>query len=552
MPINPLQIPQSNINNTVDPSMWASLGNLGNVYQAAQDKQKLQSTLAALGDDPKLNQQLLLGSGVPSLAQLGLSLQEKGVEQGREDKRYAITDKRAEEALAIQQHQDARAQATADQADEDRANAAKIVAAFTAAGQTPPPAAVAAAAPAFPAALPGAQPAPQAAPIAPSPAVPAPAAPAAPSAFSATPIVPGGLQPGPATPAPAIPVKAEGDDGELPGWVQSAQAAPPATSLVGRMANNLTSPSPAAAAGISREQLAAAYANPITRPLATAFLQKQFSPGEWKYENVDGRIIATNTLDPSKTKDVTPPTPSGAPPMSKEERETQGYLQAGKNLGMTDDQATAFAANKGKAPKDDLSVHDRKAIDDNDNIYMSANTAIDNIKRLQDLSPKAFQGFGASALGTLTGQTGEGAGTATAEYNNIALRNVVAMVKSAFPRPTEYETKLMQRIETGADMPRNVRDDLLVDLQKQLQMRADQARSKSEAIRNSTYYKPGGGLPATSDATADTPSATTAPTAPTAPTAKPSLGDFMKRARDANPGASDGDLARYWKDKYGG
>jgi hypothetical protein len=160
---------------------------------------------------------------------------------------------------------------------------------------------------------------------------------------------------------------------------------------------------------------------------------------------------------------------------------------------MNDTQAKAFAANKGKLPSENLSVHAQKAIDDNDNVYTSANTAIDNIKRLQDLSPKAFQGFGASALGSVTGQFGEGAGTATTEYNNIALRNVIAMVKSAFPRPTEYETKLMQRIETGADMPRNVRDDLLVDLRKQLQLRADQAQAKSDAIRAGTYYKPGGG-----------------------------------------------------------
>jgi hypothetical protein len=345
-------------------------------------------------------------------------------------------------------------------------------------------------------------------------------------------------------------VKAEGDEPSGPGWLQSAVAQPPDTSIVGRVTSNLTSPNPTTAAGISRDQLAALYSNPLTRPLATAFLQKQLNPGEWKYEKMDdGRIIAVNSLDPTKTKDVTPPTATGESPASKEEREVQNYYKAGIAQGLNPDQAKAFALNKGKLPKDDLSVHDRKAIDDNDNVYMSANTAIDNIKRLQDLSPKAFQGFGASALGTVTGQFGEGAGTATTEYNNIALRNVIAMVKSAFPRPTEYETKLMQRIETGADMPRNVRDDLLVDLQKQLQLRATQAQAKSEGIRSQSYYKPGGGTvpPLASDAS---PPATSA-SPPPAPAAKPSLGEFMKRAREANPNTSDGELARYWKEKYG-
>ena len=204
-------------------------------------------------------------------------------------------------------------------------------------------------------------------------------------------------------------------------------------------------------------------------------------------------MIATN----NKTNEVKDVTPGGgtAAATSKQQQEAQGYFKAGKDLGMTDDQARAYAANKGKSPKDDLSVHDRKTIDDNDNVYMSAHTALDNIKRLQELSPKAFQGYGASALGTVTGQFGEGAGTATTEYNNIALRNVIAMVKSAFPRPTQYETQLMQRIETGADMPRNVRDDLLKDLKKQLQLRANEAQSKSQAIRGGTYYKPGGATP---------------------------------------------------------
>jgi hypothetical protein len=71
----------------------------------------------------------------------------------------------------------------------------------------------------------------------------------------------------------------------------------------------------------------------------------------------------------------------------------------------------------------------------------------------------------------------------------------------------------------------------------------EENNSDAEAIRNKTFYKPGG-------ATA-TPTATT-PTASTAPTDKPTLGDFMKRAREANPGTPDSELAKFWKQKYGG
>lgn len=45
MAIASLQIPQNTVNNTVDPSAWASLANLGNVYRETQNRQ----TLADLG-----------------------------------------------------------------------------------------------------------------------------------------------------------------------------------------------------------------------------------------------------------------------------------------------------------------------------------------------------------------------------------------------------------------------------------------------------------------------------------------------------------------------
>ena len=62
-----------------------------------------------------------------------------------------------------------------------------------------------------------------------------------------------------------------------------------------KVVQNLVSGQPAAAAGVNREQLAQMYRNPITRPLATAILQKQLDPGSWSYHPTsDGTIIAAN------------------------------------------------------------------------------------------------------------------------------------------------------------------------------------------------------------------------------------------------------------------
>ena len=486
MAIAALQIPSSNINNLVDQSQWSSLANLGNVYKQAQEDAAKQNTLSQLGNDPAANASLLIRSGVPSLAQLGLTMQGQQTDRAERVREWEAANRRAEAG-------ETRTAADWEKKGADEEAAAKLIAGLT--GRQPAPAAPPSP---FPAA--GAPPL-----VASPPVAQPPAAPVAPPIQQAVPLAPGQMPPGgPAVPlAPQAPPVAPSpiDPSQL---AATTAAAPP--SVVDRIAGNLTSGQPAAAAGISRDQLAELYRNPITRPIATAFLQKQFSPGEWKYEKTeDGRIIAVNSLDPTQTKDVTPPTASGAPTQTKQEREVQGYYEAGIKQGLNDTQAKAFALNKGKLPSEDLSVHDRKAIDDNDAVYMSANTALENIGRLQALSPKAFQGFGASTLGAVTKQFGPGAGTATAEYNNIALRNVIAMVKSAFPRPTEYETKLMNQIETGADMPREQRDDLLKDLSAQLQLRANTAQAKSEAIRGRTYYKPGGGDTATSSGSATTP-----------------------------------------------
>lgn len=499
MAIAPLQIQQQPaINNLVDPSQWTTLGNLGNVYQKGQEQARQQSVLAQLGDDPKANAQLLISSGVPSLAQLGLAYQQKSVEQQREDARYAVTDRRADAQLAIQQAAARRAQQDWEEAERDRTKGAEI---FAKAFGGQPPQTAPTPPPSFPAPLPGQ--APQAAPpqavppqAAPPPqAAMPPQAPAQPSAFEATPRLPAELQP--AVP----PVKAQGDDtSALPAWAQSAAENPPDTSIVGRVASNLTSPHPTAAAGVNREQLQALFSNPLTRPLAIAFAQKQLSPGEWKYEKTDdGRIIATNSLDPSKTKDVTPPTASGEAPGSKQQREVQGYFKAAKDLGMSDQDATAFAANKGKTPRQDLTPTEEKAVLENTKQIHAGEDVIDNIHRLQELSKTAWSGYGAGAAATAAGallpssMVPQGA-TDTTELQNVALQNVARQAKETFgARLAVAEVKLLNEIETNPLQSDAARQRIYTRLETMFQRHLKDMTSETDQIRNKTFFKPGGG-----------------------------------------------------------
>lgn len=535
MAINQLQIPSSNINNLVDQSQWSSLANLGNVYKQAQEDAAKQTALAQLGRGVDADAATLLHSGVPSLAQIGLNMQQSALNRQREDARYAVTDKRAEAELAIQQAAARRAQETYEKQDTDEAAAAKLIAGLT--GRQP----------AQPAAPPSPFPAAGAPPLAVSPPVAQPP-PVAPPIQQAVPLAPGQMPPGePAVPlAPQVPPSPI-DPSQL---AATTSAAPP--SVVDRITSNLTSGQPAATAGISRDQLAELYRNPITRPIATAFLQKQFSPGEWKYEKTeDGRIIAVNSLDPTQTKDVTPPTATGAVG-SKQEREVQGYYQAGKNLGMSDDQARAYAANKGKMPSEDLHPDERKKIGDLTDMASTGQRVIDNINELKQISPKAWGFPGAQTAAEYTAGylpsavTPQGA-VDTQDLTNAARLNVTNLAKSIFgARVTNQDLKLLQEVEGSANQTDAVRQKIFARATDMIQKKITDAKTEADAIRDKTFYKPGGGTPTA----ASTPTAT-AP-AVTAPTAKPSLGEFMKRARDANPGASDGDLARYWKDKYGG
>lgn len=92
------------------PQAWSGgadftpLANLGNVYQKAQEQARQQQALAALGQGQDADTRTLLTSGTLPLAQLGLTMQQKGIEQQREDQRNAVLD-------YYRQRQDTRAQA---------------------------------------------------------------------------------------------------------------------------------------------------------------------------------------------------------------------------------------------------------------------------------------------------------------------------------------------------------------------------------------------------------------------------------------------------------
>jgi hypothetical protein len=306
MAIAQLQLPSYQINNTVDQAQWNTLGNLGNVYSEAQAAAAKRAALSSLGDDPQANLHTLLSSGDPALAQLGLNLQQKGIDRQTEAERAKVADAHWAKQYAIQAAAASRAAKDWEEAGVDKAAIPGLVAS----GQVPPqraappspfPALSGLSSQATVPPIPQTQtpsyiPPPQATMPPPQATAPPPQAP--PNAFEATPRLPTEFQP----PAPPVtpPVKAE--DTNLPEWAQSAQAAPP--SLVDRGVNALTSGTSPAAAGFSRETIGKMIQNPLTRQMGISLLEAQTSPGKWTYIEKGGKLIAVNDRDPSNAKVV--------------------------------------------------------------------------------------------------------------------------------------------------------------------------------------------------------------------------------------------------------
>jgi hypothetical protein len=502
MAINPTSFPMpAAFSGGVD---FSPLANLGNVYRQGQQQAAQQQTLAQLGNDPDVNNQLMIKSGVPELVTQGL----RGQQQQREYALQKAQDKRAAAA-------EARAQGNYDEAERNEKDAQAIFARIAR----------------QPAQQPVQQP---------------------PSPF-----------PSPTTAPQGVPVMAQGPDqtpaslsdrfaavsgpaggaipGNLPPSLAPIAAAPAAASLQ----------TPQVASGaISREDLAAMARNPLTRPLALDYLKKQVEDQKPIAAKEGERFYRPDPNRPGQLMDVTP---GGAGP-SKEERETQGYYQAGLNLNMTPEQARAFAANKGKMPKEELSAKQLSMVGESEKAAQAAQTVIDNIARLKQLSPTAYSGAYASGRadlmsGVLPQAMVPGSVTDTQELRNITTQNIGAQAKAMFgARITNLDLNLLKEIETTPEMTDTMRQRVYDRISKQMQQRVNEENTRADQIRAGTYGKPGGGI-----RPGGAPTETPAPTAPAAPSgAKPTLQEFMVKARAANPGARDSELAQYWKQKYGG
>jgi hypothetical protein len=236
------------------------------------------------------------------------------------------------------------------------------------------------------------------------------------------------------------------------------------------------------------------------------------------------------------------------PPEAAQDPSWQAYIQTGQKVALQ---------------RPELTAKEQGFAEDADKRYLAARTTLDSIARMKELNKTAWSGYAGGlapdvAKALPEGITPQGVIDAQ-EYANLAKSNIAGNAKAAFGnRITNQDLKLLQDIETSPSMNAAERRVNLENLEKRIQLMQDQAEAESKGIRQRTYFKPGGGtLPAPAGSTAAPGGTTTAaPAAPAGGTAlaKPTLKEFMERARadPRNANVPDSELAAHWKKNYGG
>lgn len=284
-----------------------------------------------------------------------------------------------------------------------------------------------------------------------------------------------------------------------------------------RALDNLQRPDqPASSAGVGRDELIEMFKNPTSRPLAQALLQKQLEPGSYTFQQVGDRLVRTNNktgatdvvmsdtkpiqVDPDKPIAIPDPSAPGGyrygpPPggASKALRESQARYQVAKSQNASDEEARYFATY-GKPLKDELAPDERKQVNTLTDMASSGQDVLDNIETLKTLSPKAYSGYGAlpraEATSLLPDFLQSQRAIDTQNLANTAHQNVALTAKSIFGnRITNADLKLLDELESSANQPDAVRQDIYKRVGRMVQNRVNQAKDEAGAIRGGTFYK---------------------------------------------------------------
>ncbi|PJI52897.1 hypothetical protein CTI14_35780, partial [Methylobacterium radiotolerans] len=106
----------------------------------------------------------------------------------------------------------------------------------------------------------------------------------------------------------------------------------------------------------------------------------------------------------------------------------------------------------------DMSVTEKKAIQDADNAAISAQSSIGLLEQAKKLSEQAYGGPFAKQRGDLMSAFGQERGQATQELDNLVTTNALTNLKSIFGgNPTEGERKILLDVAGSSSLPHPLR-----------------------------------------------------------------------------------------------
>lgn len=241
--------------------------------------------------------------------------------------------------------------------------------------------------------------------------------------------------------------------------------------------------------GIDPATAKAAALNP---ELLKQVLPLAYPPKAPEFQKLEpGATLVSTQIGPDGKPRVMDVTPNAEGDMSGKTPTSRIRLAAAYGLKPNTPEWRAYVLN-GKLP--DVTP-DHKAIGEADSGVLQAKHLIEDLQRAQQMSPNIYSGFGAETRGYAASQLpgSHPAAEATVDYNNLINSSILPALKSTFPgRVTNADLMLMKELQGAASMPAAARDNVLRRGIARAQEILAEKQAQAEALRNGTFYKPGG------------------------------------------------------------
>jgi hypothetical protein len=225
-----------------------------------------------------------------------------------------------------------------------------------------------------------------------------------------------------------------------------------------------------------------------------ALYRQKMTPKEPRQMGFEERLY--NSLDDEQKKQYVQSKMGGG--KSDLTQQTQQRADMAKQMGLTPDHpAYQSYVLTGRMPREDaqpLTATDKKAIQEADEMVLSADNSIKSLGRALELSKTAYDGATAPERGWAAGNLGIAGGQETQLLDNEVQSNALASMKAIFgANPTEGERQILLEIQGSSRKPKAVRDEIYRRGAQLAEKRLESYKQRASELRGGSYYKPGGG-----------------------------------------------------------